>query len=247
MTEEQEVTELDISAKLGEAFDKIIESKFGHLIAPPPVVTPLGIAPLDALLGGGIVSSGPVLFSSTPETGKSTIAYQFSKSFLSYYDTGVVLYVDIETSGNVENSQFRVNRVDQFGLDRQRFKYQPVVVNLLEFFEMIEHLIQVKKTFEEKLDKEFFVAIIWDSIASTRCSKTDAAENPDKIIGVKARQLSFGLDKYTPMIKFNKVTFIGIDQVRADMKIDGPYVSNERSVGTFKNLKSATNVYALQH
>jgi hypothetical protein len=63
---------------------------------------------------------------------------------------------------------------------------------------------------------------------------------------LKGRQLSFVLDKYLPMLKFNRVFFLGIDQVRADIKID-QFAANEQTVGNFKNLKAATNIFSLQH
>jgi len=55
--------------KLGEAFEKVITTNYGFTRAPKPYVTPFGIQHLDALLGGGIISSAPVVLSSTPETG----------------------------------------------------------------------------------------------------------------------------------------------------------------------------------
>jgi len=58
-----------IAEKLGEAFEKIITRDYGYARAPKPYVTPFGIQHLDALLGGGIISSAPVVLSSTPETG----------------------------------------------------------------------------------------------------------------------------------------------------------------------------------
>lgn len=64
-----ELAESGLSEKLGEAFGAIIKRDFGQYVAPPPIVTPIGIKPLDYLLGGGIVSSKPVMISSTPETG----------------------------------------------------------------------------------------------------------------------------------------------------------------------------------
>jgi RecA/RadA recombinase len=202
---------------------------------------------LDALLGGGIVSSDPILFSSTPETGKSTLAFQFSKAFQMLYPNSVVVYLDIEGSGNKKESEFRQSRQEIFDLDLNRFKHEPIVVTVDGVFELMERLIQIKQQFEEKLNKQFYIAFIWDSIASTPIPKTLEAENPNSIIGAKARQVSFLLDKYTPLIKFNKVTLICIDQIRANIKIDGPYVQQEKSVGTFKDYKSATNIYALQH
>lgn len=63
------LAESNLSEKLGEAFGAIIQRDFGQYMAPSPIVTPTGIKPLDYLLGGGIVSSKPVMISSTPETG----------------------------------------------------------------------------------------------------------------------------------------------------------------------------------
>lgn len=237
----------DLSQKLGEAFEKIILTEYGHLRSPDPIITPFGIQHLDALLGGGVVSSDPVLFSSTPETGKSTLAFQFSSVFQRLYPNSVVVYIDIEGSGNQKSNEFRRSRIEIFGLDKNRFRYEPIVLNVDGVFELIDRLIKIKNAFEEKLQKEFYVAIIWDSIAATPGPKVAEADNPNSTIGSKARQVSFLLDKYTPSIKFNRVSFIGIDQIRANIKIEGPYVATEKSVGIFKDYKSATNIYALQH
>ena len=239
--------ELDLTAKLGQAFDILVEKKYGHLIAPEPMVTPFGVAHMDALLGGGIVSSGPVMLSSTPETGKSTAAFQLAKSFQTQYPNSVQVYIDIEGSGNSKSNQYRISRIESFGLDPQYFKYNPAVLDVMSLFELIEQMSDLKKEFEERTGKEFHVLIIWDSIASTPSSKTADAEDHNKIIGLKARQLSFCLEKYGPTLKFKKITFVCIDQVRANISMEGPYAQKERSVGTFKDLKGASNIYALQH
>lgn len=118
----------------------------------------------------------------------------------------------------------------------------------MEVFDLVNNLVDMKKQFEEKTGQEFNILVVWDSIPSTPSSKTEEASDPNRIIGAKGRQLSFCLEKYNPMLKFNKITFIGIDQVRADMQIQQPYAqATEKSVGTFKNMKTATNIYSLQH
>lgn len=179
---------------------------------------------------------------------KSTVAYQFSKSFTENYDNGLVVFLDIEGSGNVEKSdQFKVSRIESFGLDARKFKYEPLLLNVMQVFELVEKLIEAKNAFEQKTGKEFFVGIVWDSIPSTPSDKAESAEDANKVIGLKARQLSFCLEKYNPMLKINKISMVAIDQVRADIKIDGPYAAQEKSVGSFKNMKTATNIYALQH
>jgi predicted ATP-dependent serine protease len=152
----------DLTQKLGEAFEKIIENEYGHLKAPEPLVTPFGIQHLDALLGGGILSSDPVLFSSTPETGKSTLAFQFSSVFQKIYPNSVCVYIDVEGSGNQKSNDFRQSRIEIFGLDQKRFKYEPIVLNVDGVFQLIDRLVKIKNTFEEKLNQEFYIAIIWD-------------------------------------------------------------------------------------
>ena len=49
------------------------------------------------------------------------------------------------------------------------------------------------------------------------------------------------------MLAMNRVTFVGIDQVRSNIKIEGPYAASEQSVGTFKNFKAASSIAALNH
>jgi len=45
---------------------------------------------------------------------------------------------------------------------------------------------------------------------------------------------------------FNRITFLAIDQVRANLQID-PYAQKEKSVGIFKDYRAATSISALNH
>lgn len=58
----------DVAVELANAFDDFTMDKYGMLNPPAPYVTPTGIKPLDAILGGGFSSSMPIAFSSTPES-----------------------------------------------------------------------------------------------------------------------------------------------------------------------------------
>lgn len=176
--------ECDITEKLGEAFERVIVKDYGYARAPKPYVTQFGIQHLDALLGGGIVSSAPVVLSSTPETGKSTLAFQFSKIFQQAYSNSIIVYLDIEGAGNISAKDNNSSRITIFNIDEKRFRYEPIIVNIYDFFNMIESLVNVKKLFEEKLQKEFKIMIIWDSIAATSCSKIGDVDDPNRIIGV---------------------------------------------------------------
>jgi predicted ATP-dependent serine protease len=181
--------EVGITEKLNEAFEKVITRDFGHTRAPEPYITPFGIQHLDGLLGGGIISSSPVVLSSTPETGKSTFAFQFSKTFQLTYPNSIIVYLDIEGAANASGAgnanDNRISRIHIFGIDRNRFRYEPMVIDVYGFFNMIEVLVNIKKQFEEQLQKEFKVMIIWDSIAATPCSKLYEVADPNKIIGLR--------------------------------------------------------------
>lgn len=244
-------TDENLTKALGDAFNQIIQRDFGHLIAPPPIITPTGIVPLDYLLGGGIVSSKPVMISSTPETGKSTFCFQFSKIFQETHKNGVIVYIDIEAAGNAadSNHEGHINRIETFGLDTKTFQYQPVVLDILGVFDLIEKLSIIKQKFEDQLQKEFFVLIVWDSLASTRASKTDDVEGPNNMIGFKARELTFNLEKHGPTILFKRMTLLIVDQVRANLKsaIDGPYSPKENTVGVFNDFRAATSIQSLNH
>jgi len=85
--------------------------------------------------------------------------------------------------------------------------------------------------------------------SATQSSKDASAEEPKEVIGFKARELTHNLAKYKSHISMERVSFIIIDQVRSNIQIDSIFAkaSNERSVGTFGNYKSATAVSAFQH
>jgi RecA/RadA recombinase len=246
------IAERNLSEKLGEAFGAIIKRDFGQFLAPPPIVTPIGIKPLDYLLGGGIVSSKPVMISSTPETGKSTFCFQFSKIFQNSHENGVIVYLDIEGAGNAAGSESvtgTISRIVSFGLDLKTFQYQPVILTISGVFDLIEKLAAIKQAFEEQLKKEFYVLIIWDSISATRSSKTDLVEDHNQMIGFRARELTFKLERFSPLLAFKKFTLIIVDQVRANLKaaIDGAYAPKEKTVGDFKDFKSSTSINSLNH
>lgn len=185
-----EAAPVDFAEKLGTAFDAVITRDYGFARAPKPYITPFGIQHFDALLGGGIISSAPVVLSSTPESGKSTLAFQFSKVFQTLYPNSIIVYLDIEGAANASGSTGsdglanNASRIQIFDIDEKRFRYEPIVIDIYGFFNMIETLVNIKKQFEEKLQKEFRIMIIWDSIAATSCSKLVEADDPNRIIGV---------------------------------------------------------------
>ncbi len=242
------MSEKNHAAILTKAFDITLQKKYGSYIPPNPCITPLGIKHLDALLGGGITSSCPVAFSSTPETGKSTCSLYLCSQFLKIHENSCVIYLDTESAAGGESKDIE-DRIETFGIDRERFLYKPFVMNVKEIFEVIEQLADLKKQMEVKTQKEYDILVVWDSIAATPSSKDLNAEDPNEVIGYKARELTFQLTKAKQFLAMHRITFIVIDQVRANMQIKAPWqaATDEKTVGTFGNFKSATNVSALQH
>ena len=245
-TESVEAAKINLASVL----DKVIEQKYGYLKAPQPIVTQFNIRPLDALLGGGLYSSTPIMISSTPETGKSTVAFQFSSIFQkTYQDQAVVIYIDVEGGGNaiVTPSQYFSSRIEQFGINMDTFRYYPLKVSIGQVFSILDDFFTVTRELREKANMNPKVLIVWDSIAATPSTKIEGASDPNSVIGYKARELGFYFEKIAPELAFEQITFIGIDQVRANLQMQDRYAPKEKSVGIFKDYKAATSVLSLNH
>lgn len=235
------------AALLKQGMERLLKSQYGDNIAPPSYITSTGVKTLDALLGGGLSSSLPCMISSTPETGKSTFCFTFAKSFLDNHTNSVVVYLDIEGASECKDSAYGA-RSDTFGLDPERFLYMPAVLNVKQVFDTIEQFSQAKKQFEEKSGERFHVLIIWDSLAATSSSKDASTEDHNSVIGFKAREISHMLSHHKSTIIMSSLTILVVDQVRADIQIQGPFAPKvDKTVGMFQGFKSATNVNALQH
>ena len=242
------MAEKNYAAILKTGFDRIITSKYGSYVPPNPIVTPLGIRHLDAILGSGVTSSAYVFLSSTPETGKSTTALQICATFQRTHKDSLCVYIDAESAAGGESPDIQ-DRIQTFGIDRDTFLYVPVVMDIKQTFEMIKSFVETKRELREKAQTDCRLCIVWDSIASTPSSKDLDAEDVNSVIGFKARELTFELSKNKVILAMEQVTCIVIDQVRDNIQLKMPWqiASDEKSVGVFGNMKSATNIKALQH
>lgn len=244
----------ELAAELASAFDEFTIDRFGMLNPPNPYLTPTGIKPLDALLGGGLASSMPIAFSSTPETGKSTIAFQFAKQFLNFHENGLVVYFDIEsTAAELEIGDnvtvFQETRAETFELvDDPRFRYNRRPFTIKEFFTYLDGLVQKKREIQQRTGSEIKVLFIVDSITALSYSRLDSVEDFDKIPGKRAGELSFYLNKWKQNFAYDRISMITIDQLKAAMSLKSQYEQmDEKSVGTWRNTKAATGIYTYQH
>lgn len=239
------------SIKLAAAFDKILKTNYGHCIAPEPYISKSGFGRhIDAFLGGGFTSSLPILFSSSPESGKSTAAFQFAKSFQVNNPNSVVVYLDVENAASASDVNSAITgRIEVFGIDKAKFLYKPLVVTLEQVFQVIEELVELKKKLENATGNEYRLLFIWDSLAATPLNKETIVDDPNQVIGLRARLLTHLLNKHKSMFLMNKVTLVIIDQVRSNIQITSQFApKDEKGVGTFSsNYKAASNINALQH
>lgn len=237
------------SSRLKNYFDSIIEKEFADLIPPPSIVTPFGIRTFDTILGGGIASSLITAFSSAPETGKSTLAFQFISNFLKTHERSVVVYIDIEGASSIKTAKYTEDRLTTFNIDQSRVTYVAMPLDLLGVFELIKKVIAGKKLLDEKTGKIHNLLIVWDSIAATTSSKDLNTTDPNEVIGFKARELTHHIGRLKIELQLGQITFITIDQIRSNIKITSKFqVQGDKGVGEFStNYKAATSVNAFQH
>lgn len=172
----------DFAAIVKQGFERILMDHYSSTVPPAPLITPMGIKHLDAILGGGITSSSYVFLSSTPETGKSTTAMQICAIFQRMYSNAVCVYLDAESAAGGTSPDIE-DRINTFGINKDKFMYIPTVMNVHQIFECISKFVQLKHGVVEKTKQPCNVIVVWDSIASTPSSKDMEAEDVNSTIG----------------------------------------------------------------
>jgi RecA/RadA recombinase len=244
-----------IEQQLKTVFDAVLTQNFGNCIPPEPFVTSTSIPHLDALLGGGIGSSAPIMISSSPETGKSSVCMYLAGQFIKQHPNSIAVYIDTEaTSSGTSDAQSSISkRIKSLGIPEHRFQYNSLMLDIPGIYELIKKYADTKKDLDAKIkasgkEEEIKLLIIIDSLAGCPCSKALVAEDPKEVIGLRARELSHNIDRIRPILAFSKISLILIDQVRANMQIQGQFApAQEKTVGTWNNIKTSTSSNTLQH
>ena len=226
-----------------------MQEKFGSFQPPSPFITEFGIRHLDAIIGGGFSSQSTICLTSTPESGKSTIAYQFCKRFLDTYKSGLVIFLDVENVGGDSENNHSRTRAELYGLNKTgRFYYEKGVYDRITVFDPINEFIEKIKDINNKTGGNIRLLVVLDSIASLPPAGIDDKEKTASLTGQKSAQIQLTLDKLKAPIALNNVTFLVIDQVRSNMKMEGKYApAEEKTVGSFGNMKSATASTSFHH
>lgn len=203
LTGEEKESVKDLSrlfeAHLKDSYDIEVETK-------PRSIIPTGIDLLDTILGGG-VGSGLVMVVGMPGSGKSALAgnilaagqKKWGKKFAcSYMDSE-----DITTK----------RRLNQLGVEDLNPTPRIFVESV---FQTIEGMCQFKE--KEKII-DIPSVIVWDSIANTNPRKAEDEDDLNKLMGLKARILSYMLPRYVPkLVKYN-ITLLAINQLRSKIDI----------------------------
>lgn len=173
---------------------------------------PTGLQLLDAILGGGFTLGSLSIIVGQPGSGKSMLAAQVLGN-AQKETKGQMLggYLDSEESTTTI-------RLSNLGVRAPKIKpYNDVTVE--KVFKFIEGLCLFKET---KKILEVPSVIVWDSIANTLSEKEREAEDPNSVIGYKARLLSILVPKYVSKLEKHNISLIAVNQLRDKLQM-GPY------------------------
>ena len=168
-----------------------------------------GLDLVDAILGGGFAIGALDIIVGQPGSGKTMLAIQtLAQAQLQYKGNLLGAFLDSEESTTTV-------RLSNLGVKYPRIKpYSDITVE--KVFKFIEGL-SVFKQEKEIIDTPSVV--IWDSIANTLSQKEREAEDPNTVIGYKARLFSLLIPKYVSKCGQNNVCFLAVNQLRDVLNI----------------------------
>lgn len=165
---------------------------------------PTGIDVLDTILGGG-VGTGLVQLVGPPGSGKSALAVKVLATGQKKYPGKFIgVYIDSEES-------MTSNRLAQLGVNNPPINpYTGVSVE--KVFQIVEGLCAFKDQNPELIN--YPSCIVWDSIANTLTDGGIEKEDPNSVLGQKARILSHLLPKYVTKLNKYNICLLAINQLR---------------------------------
>jgi len=172
-------------------------------------VIPVGIDLLDTILGGGFAVGALNMICGQPGSGKSMLAFKALGS-------GQIIHKGKLVSGVLDSEEATTTiRLRSLGVKNPLVKpYNKITIE--KVFKFIEGLCLFKE--KKKIIDTPSIAI-WDSIANTLSEKELEAEDPNSVIGYKARLLSLLIPKYISKCSEYNICFIAVNQLRDDIQI----------------------------
>ena len=164
-------------------------------------VIPVGIDVLDAILGGGFAVGSLNIIVGQPGSGKSMLAMQAQGNAQRIYRGKLLAsYLDSEEATTTI-------RLANLGVRNPMIKpYTDITVE--KVFRFIEGLCIFK---HQKKIVSVPSFIVWDSIANTLSIKEREAEDPNSVIGYKARLFSILIPKYVSKIGTYNICLVAVD------------------------------------
>jgi RecA/RadA recombinase len=163
-----------------------------------------GIDLVDAILGGGFAVGGLNIIVGQPGSGKSMLAIQtLGKGQKQYSGKLLGGFLDSEEATTPL-------RLSNLGVRYPKLRpYADVTVE--KVFKFIEGMCVFK---QQKEIVETPSVVVWDSIANTLSQKERETDDPNTVIGYKARLLSILIPKYVAKCAQNNICFLAVNQLR---------------------------------
>jgi RecA/RadA recombinase len=195
----------DVTKELFSEFSSFMEKVADATVEKATKQTiPTGIDLVDAILGGGFIVGGLGIIVGQPGSGKSMLAIQtLAQGQLKCGGTMLGGYLDSEeatTAIRLANLGVRYPKMNP---------YTDVTVE--KVFKFLEGLSVFK-------DKKGLIddpsVVVWDSIANTLSQKEREVDDPNSVIGYKARLLSILIPKYVSICAKHNICFLAVNQLR---------------------------------
>lgn len=168
-----------------------------------------GIDLVDAILGGGFAVGALNIIVGQPGSGKTMLAIKtLGEGQRQFKGDLLGAFLDSEEATTTL-------RLSNLGVRFPKIKpYTDITIE--KVFQFIEGLSLFKR---EKKTEDKPAVVIWDSIANTLSNKERETDDPNSVIGYKARLLSILVPKYVAKCAQNNICFLAINQLRDNLQM----------------------------
>ncbi len=196
--------------QLYDEFSSFLETKV-EIIADSGTkeVISTGIDLVDAILGGGFAIGSLCIIVGQPGSGKTMLAIKtLGQGQIQYKGELIGAFLDSEEATTTI-------RLANLGVNNPQLKpYTDITVE--KVFKFLEGLSVFK---QEKKIVDTPSIVVWDSIANTLSQKERETDDPNTVIGYKARLLSILIPKYVAKFAQNNICCLAVNQLRDVLNI----------------------------
>lgn len=202
---EDELKQSDDDLGLFEEFNSFLKDKTDIIpdVGEKETVS-TGIDLLDAILGGGFAVGALNIILGAPGSGKTMLAIKtLGQAQKQHKGKLLGAFLDSEeatTTLRLSNLGVRLPKIQPY-----------VDITVEKVFKFLEGLSLFK---QNKGIIDTPSVVVWDSIANTLSEKERETNDPNTVIGYKARLLSILIPKYIAKCAQNKICFLAVNQLR---------------------------------